>query len=352
MADKPGRILIIRPSSLGDVVRTVPVLVSLRRAFPAARIDWVVGEAFVPAVAHHPDLSGVVVFPRKAIGEHLARARLGPIRRWLATLREGEYDWALDLQGLARSGIMCRATRAGLRAGFADARELGWLGYNRRIRVAAGTHHVDRYLAFLRELGVEPVADMRLYADPSDRRSVEEDSRLAGQRVVVLAATTRGAGRAWPMARYRALLEGLLERGEGFDAVAVVGLAAERGACAPLLELSAGDSRVVDLVGRTSIGRLMALIERSCLVVCNDSAAMHLAAAFARPMVALMGPTRVELSGPYGRSADVITRLGEGERVRHRDVSRASEVMGRIGVEEVLEACARRLSRGGVRTPA
>lgn len=340
----PERILIIRPSSLGDVVRTVPALASLRRAYPGARIDWVVGEAFVDAVRHHPALTGIVVFPRRLIGEHLRRLRLGRVREWLATLREPRYDLALDLQGLLRSGVMCRATRAARRVGFADARELGWIGYNQKVRVPKGTHHVDRYLLLLREIGVEPVADMRLYSAPEDREAVARDARLGG-RYVVIAPTTRGSGRAWPIERYAALVEAILARSAelGVERVVLVGLGSERGACAPVLSTAARDGRVVSLLGETGISRLMAVIERAALVVCNDSAAMHIAAAFGRPLVALLGPTRAQTSGPYGRAGDVISRLGEGERVRHRDVARASEVMRRIPVEDVVAACAARL---------
>ncbi len=342
----PERILIIRPSSLGDVVRTVPALASLRRAYPGARIDWVVGEAFVDAVRHHPALTGIVPFPRRAIGEHLRRLRLGPVRAWLRTLREPGYDLALDLQGLLRSGVMCRATQAARRVGFADARELGWVGYNQRVRVPAGTHHVDRYLLLLREIGVEPVADMRLYSAEVDREAVRRDARLAG-RYVVISPTTRGAGRAWPIERYAALVEAILSRSHelGVERVVVVGLGSERGACAPVLSIAARDGRVVSLLGETGISRLMAVLERAALVVCNDSASMHIAAAFGRPLVALLGPTRAETSGPYGRAGDVLSGLRDGERVRHRDVARASEVMRRIGVDEVLAACVDRLSR-------
>jgi lipopolysaccharide heptosyltransferase I len=345
----PERILIIRPSSLGDVVRTVPVLVSLRRAYPKARIDWLVNDRFLPAVEHHPDLSRAIPFPRQRVGEQVRHLKIADLYAWArANLREARYDLVLDVQGLARSGIMAWLTRAPRRVGFSDARELGWLGLNERVRMPEGLHHVDRYLHVLRAMGIEPVPDLRLYPAADDRSAVASDERLGG-RYVVLSPATRGLGRAWPIDRYAALASELLVNAGawGIDRVVVVGLANERVYCGPITSRSGTDERVVDLVGSTSIGRLMAVLERAALIVCNDSAAMHMAVAFGRPMVALLGPTKAETSGPYGRSEDVLSGWRpEDAGVRHRDVERASAIMRRIELEDVVRACGARLASG------
>src|SRR5687767_11916318 len=101
MPDSPRRILIIRPSALGDVARTVPALVSLKRAFPQSQIDWLVNDTFVDAIAHHPDLHEVVPFPRKRLsrfGWSPGATREG--LRYFAELRRRGYDAVYDLQGL------------------------------------------------------------------------------------------------------------------------------------------------------------------------------------------------------------------------------------------------------------
>jgi lipopolysaccharide heptosyltransferase I len=342
----PHRILVVRPSSLGDVVRTVPALASLRRAYPDAVIDWLVNTAFADAVRHHPALSGVVTIDRGA----LRRAPVSTLRDLRGRLRERAYGWAIDLQGLFRSGVYARLSGAPRITGFADARELGWLLYRERVAVTPGLHHVDRYLHLLRGVGVEPVADMRLYPGEAARAAVAADAALAG-RYAVVAPTTRGPGRAWPMERFAAVARHLAANARRLrlDSVVAVGLASEREACGPLTSLSAGQPRIVDRVGRTDLCGLMALVERAGLVVCNDSAAMHVAAAFRRPLVALLGPTRAQTSGPYpltGAPFTVLTRLEPGEAVRHRDVAAATEVMRRITVEEVIAACEAALLAG------
>src|SRR5688572_5807040 len=101
----PRRVLIVRPSALGDVARTVPALVAIRRSLPEARIDWLVQDTFADAIRHHPALTSVVEFPRDRFAKVARSPRAArDFREWSRVLRGGEYDLAIDLQGLFRSG--------------------------------------------------------------------------------------------------------------------------------------------------------------------------------------------------------------------------------------------------------
>lgn len=346
----PERILLIRPSALGDVCRTVPVLVSLAQSWPDARIDWLVQDDFVDAVRAHPALGRAIPFPRRELSRALRRGRVRPLRDWLGRVRANRYDLVIDAQGLFRSGFFGWASGARRRVGHAAAREMGWLFYTDRERSSEGRHTVDRMLALVRAAGAEPVADMTLHAPPEDREAAARDLRLGG-RYAVIAPTSRWAGKQWPAERFHAVVDRLLNEG-AVERVAVVGGPGERSQCGALFGRAAGDQRVIDLVGATSIGRLMAVVERSAIVLANDSAVLHMAVGFGRPMVALFGPTRVELVGPYGREADVIQHLRAGDRLDHKDDHAGRLLMGRIGVDEVVAACRERLSRDGARTPA
>src|SRR6185369_11864763 len=156
------RVLIIRPSALGDVARTVPALATLRAALPDAQIDWLVHDAFADAVRHHPMLKGVIEFPRQRFARFMRdRATTREVTAWARRLGDAKYDLVIDLQGLFRSGLMTRLTRAPRRVGFANAREIGWLGYNRRHHVDRSLHTVDRMLVLLEAEGFAPVRDMR-----------------------------------------------------------------------------------------------------------------------------------------------------------------------------------------------
>lgn len=331
----PERILIIRPSALGDVCRSVPVLASLRAAYPGARIDWLVQGSFADAVRFHPGLTGVVKFERKAMSEGLWRGKTGALRAFLKQLRGARYDIVYDVQGLARSGFFAWATRAPRRVGYANAREMGWLGYTERHAVEASLHAVDRMVGLVRASGVDPVMDMRLYTSEQDRAAVMEEDGLRGRRFAVVAPTSRWEGKRWPAERFASVVPELLKR--GFEAVVVVGSAGEREQCGPVLELAKRNPRVLDRVGKTSVGRLMALIEASELVIANDSAALHMAVGFGRRIVGLFGPTRLSLVGPYRRDGEALQHVTDADRMDHKDEASGRALMERISVGEVLE---------------
>lgn len=318
------------------------MLASLRAASPAATIDWLVEEGCEDAVRAHPALSRVVVFPRGRVGlRGLARAGgVGALRGLLRDLRAPGYDLVVDCQGLGRSGFFAWWTGAPRRIGFANARELGWLGVNDRHHVSRALHTVDRMLGLLEAAGIPPVRDLRLFAPAADR--ARASAEFGDDRLAVLAPTSAWPGKCWPAERYAELAEALLDAGP-VDRIAIVGAGGERGQCGPLLALAARDARVRDLVGATSVGMLMALIERASLVVANDSAAVHMAVGFDRPLVALFGPTRIDLVGPYGRDADVIQAVTPAGGNRHKDEAAGRAAMALIPVRRVIEACLARL---------
>lgn len=335
--DREGRerILLVRPSALGDVCRTVPLLVSLRRAYPDATIDWLVQDSFVDAIRAHPDLSEAIPFPRKALGRWAKSGRLLRVTGWARSIRRRRYDIVIDAQGLARSGWITRLTGAATRIGPADAREGAALHYTHKVAPIDAPHTVDRMLSLVEPLGIEPVRDMRLFTPP-------EHAPAESQRPdIILAPTSRWPGKRWPAHRFAELARALLEAGPW--TIGLVGGPDERDQCAPLLQLAARSDRVLDLIGQTPIGGLMGLIEHSRLVVANDSAAIHMAVGFDRPMVALFGPTRIDRVGPYRHARDVIQHADESEITTHKDDARGVALMERISTDEVVAACLARL---------
>jgi lipopolysaccharide heptosyltransferase I len=310
------RILLIRPTALGDVSRTVPAVVSLRQAFPTARIDWLVAEAFADVVRHHPMLDGLVSFARN----RLAHFGLKPsaTREGLALakrLRQARYDRVYDLQGLFRSGLFTRLTHAPRRVGFADARELAWLGYNVRHRVDPQLHTVDRMLGLLQADGIDPVRDLRLYVGDADRRwfaQFKTEHSLSG-RYSCIAPTARWGCKCWPLERYASVARRLLRDGRAGRHLIILASPAERPAVQPMLDMLHHNRRQgdVDISSRvlfplTSVGQMMALLSDTKLLVCNDSAPLHIAVGFDRPIVAVFGPTDPAHVGPYSDRAFVV----------------------------------------------
>lgn len=330
---QPSRILIVRPSALGDVCRTVPALVSLRAAFPGARIEWLVQDANADAIRHHPALSSVIEFRRRQLSDGLWRGTTTPFFQFASLLRRNKYDVVYDLQGLARSGLLTWLTRAPRRVGLKNAREFGWLGLTHRYDAPWSLHAVDRMLEVLRSDGVPVLPDMRLYSAPTSREKVRSDASLQAGPFAVIAPTSRWLAKRWPAERFLALSQELLRR--GYARIVLVGAPGERDQCGPLIEFAATEPRILDRIGITSIADLMALIEASSLVIANDSAAIHMAVGFARPLIGLYGATDPKADGPYGRSADVVSRTLATE-VRHKGLS-SDYLMRAITVEEVIE---------------
>ncbi|MBI1368924.1 MAG: hypothetical protein GC162_09760 [Planctomycetes bacterium] len=329
-AENPQRILIVRPSALGDVARTVPALVSLKRAFPAADIDWLVQDSFAQVIAHHPDLHQAIAFPRKDL-----RAAV----RMCFALHRHRYDRVYDLQGLLRSGLFTAATLAPRRIGAGDAREMAWLGYTKRIAVdPANVHTVDRMLAIIEADGVPIVRDMRLHVSVPDKqwaRQFMADHGLEAERFAVIAPTARWASKAWPAERYDQIAERLGE--VGMEAAVIVAAKNERDAAALLVnETSKRKVRRIDLIGKTSIGQLMAILSRAGLVLANDSAALHIAIGLERRVVSVFGPTDPAKVGPY--RYDIGTVCAEpGQRLHYRSTSDPS-VIASVSAERVWRA--------------
>ncbi len=339
----PERILIIRPSALGDVCRTVPVMVSLRRRYPDAQINWLVQAEFADAVEAHPDLSAVVPFDRRGmkLGTFFGRSGWRALRGLVDTIRGAKYDLVLDCQGLARSGFFAWVSRAPHRIGYANAEELANLGYTHRVDAPRTWHTVDRMLTLVGALGVIPVRDMRLYTPEHGRDEFPKE--LEGKRYAVIAPTSRWPGKRWPADRFAQVADALLKE-HAVEAVAVVASESERDQCAPVLARDGGG--IVDLVGKTTVGGLMGVIERSAIVIANDSAALHMAVGFDRPMVGIFGPTRIDLVGPYARDGDGIQADIPEPGDTHKDPS-AVELMKRVSADRVIQAALQRLRAPG-----
>ena len=336
------RILIIRPTALGDVARTVPALVSLRNAFPAAQIDWLVHDAFIDAIRHHPALSNAIPFPRKQFGTAWrSPAAMRELLKWIGSLRKTRYTRVIDLQGLLRSGVISRLTGARKRIGYANARELGWLGYNEKHHVDASLHAVDRMLGLVAAHGVPIAHDMTLYVGKEDADWLEryrEERQITDQQggYFVIAPTARWLCKCWPLDRYEVIAKRLLDSGLAGGKAVLIASPSEAAAVAPLIA-SLG-ARVV--APSTSVGQMMALISRARLVLCNDSAPLHMAVGFNRPIVTIFGPTDPSLVGPYRRPTTIVQppKIGAMGPRTYRQANNDQSLISGVSIEQVWNA--------------
>lgn len=289
----PSRALIIKPSSLGDVITAVPVLRGLRRSFPEAHLAWLLDERFAGVVAHDSELDEPIVYRRSWLTD--ARRLPGLLRR----LRRGRFDWVLDLQGLIRSAMLTRATGAPVRAGWSSPREpLARLAYNRLLD-STSAHVVDQNIDFAAALGIDARGDdFRLEVSGQGQQFAERlcrERNLPAGEFVAAVPPTRWVTKQYPVRHWRRVVANLSRRRQ----VVLIGSAskAERELCAAI---AANQSpAVTDLSGQTSVEEMVGVIAASAVAVCADSAAQYIAPAVGVPVVSIAGPTRPRRTGPY-----------------------------------------------------
>jgi heptosyltransferase-1 len=292
------RVLIIKPSALGDVINGLPVLGAVRRRFPRAHVAWLVNRCYEPLLTGHPDLDETIAFDRRA---GLLRGGAELARRLL----RAPFDLALDLQGLFRSGVMSWLSGARRRVGLAGAREGASWFYTDTVPAPGPRtgHAVDRCWAMAVALGVgaAPIA-FRLPVAPAAAARADELLRDLPRPRVILAVGSRWPTKRWPPGHFAALAA-RAQAAFGGSAV-FVGSPDERALADEVRAGLPGPS--LNLSGRTSMTELVGLLARADVVVANDTGPLHLAVALGRPVVAPYTCTRVALNGPYGQAGRAV----------------------------------------------
>jgi len=299
------KILILKPSSLGDVIHALPVLRLLKLHFPNAEIFWWLDAALVPLLEKDTDLTGIIPFQRK---------RWAAPRRWpeiaasLRVMRRQHFDWAIDLQGLARSSIFAWLANASLTVGLDNLREGSREGARAFYdltppRAEPHVHAVDRYLAVLPLLGVPVHRDFEwLPRRPEIAAQVEQKWHPAGSRWVALLPGGRWDNKRWPASYFVELVK--LMRMDPQMKFVILGSQDEKSLAQTIA--SPDPSRCLNLAGLTSMAEMIEWIGLSQLVITNDTGPMHVAVALRRPVVALFGPTNHFSTGPYGQLGNVL----------------------------------------------
>lgn len=308
------RILIIKPSSFGDVIHALPVLNGLRQRFPQARISWMVANSCAGLLEGHPALDEVIRFDRKRYGQLGRNFRVSvEFMEFVHALRAREFDLVVDLQGLFRSGFLALASGAPVRMGFAPAREFAWMFYTDRVPIPSKEMHaVDRNYLFARSLGFGDVPisfqlPVQVAARASLRRLLESEGLRPGAPFALIAPGTRWETKIWPAEHFASVARRL--RAEQGLPVVLAGLDSEVHLARRVRELAGlGRGELADLAGRTSLPEMIALVDGAAIAVMHDSGPMHLATALNKPMVAIYGPTSPKRTGPY-RRPDAVTRL-------------------------------------------
>jgi heptosyltransferase-1 len=305
------KILILKPSSLGDVIHALPVLRLLKRHWPESRIHWWLDASLLQLLENDPDLAGIHTFERKRwTAPHRWLEMIASIR----AMRRQRFDLAIDLQGLARSSLFAWLSNAKKIIGLDNLREGGREGARALYdvtppRASAEAHAVDRYLAVLPLLGVPVHWDFEwLPPRPEAARRVRQTWAPEGDpiRWIVLLPGGRWDNKRWPVQNF-------VELARRFAAIpkvklVVLGSQGERPLGDAIAEAAPG--RCLNLAGLTSLDEMIEWIRLSRFTITNDTGPMHVAAALHRPVLAIFGPTNPSNTGPYGQLGNVFQTTG------------------------------------------
>ncbi len=325
----PTKLLIIKPSSLGDVVHSLPFLNVMRESFPSTEIHWVIAKGLEGLLENHPMVQKLVVINKDQWKEmKKMRGTLSEFRRLVGALKGESYDIAVDLQGLLRSGILTAASKAPVRLGFREAREGSRLFYTQSITGGREIHAVDRYLKIASALG----CDTRTVAFPMPLVNESLKIRRLKQEIGEYAVFAPGA--RWKTKQWSAERFGRLSALLSIPSI-IIGSGADEALAEKAAAYSKG--KAISMAGKTDIKELISLIRKAVFMVTNDSGPMHIAAACGVPVVALFGPTNPAKTGPYGRGHSIIRgdcACAPCYKKQCKDI----RCMDSISVDEVYEA--------------
>ncbi|MBI1325244.1 glycosyltransferase family 9 protein [bacterium] len=308
---EPRRVAIIKPSALGDVVMSLPVLNAARQAWPNARISWVINKGLVGLLEHHPAIDELITFDRKGFGEGIGGAMR--FAKWLWSLRQHNFDMVLDLQGLLRSGLMSRATGAKYRVGLAESREGSRWFYTHHIPTLKhkneDIHAVDRLMKVAETMGfVKPAAEPNFFW-PRTLRSQAWARKTLEDLPRPWVGYTLGARwqtKRWPVEQFVKLVDQVQTSFGG--SVILIGSPED-------VELSkrftavAGNrfGRITDLAGKTTLPELQSMCGELDLLVSNDTGPLHVASAQGTPTVGIFTCTRPARTAAYAENTSCVT---------------------------------------------
>ncbi len=326
----PGKILVRFPNWIGDAVMSTPALGAIRAAFPSSRIVLAANPVVCELMSPHPYCDSVVAFDK--MGPHRGVAGLWKFSRGIAA--EG-FDLAILLQNAIGAGLMAAMAGIETRAGYnTDGRGFLLTHPVRLSKQALGLHHTQYYLEMLAGLGI-PSAGVQPRLECTQAEINRAVALLGpGRWAAINPGAAYGAAKRWYPQRFAGVADALASD-FGFKLL-LVGSPAESGIGSEIESTMSSD--VLNMVGKTSVRELMALLASTQLVITNDSGPMHVAAAFDRPVVALFGPTDHKVTSPVCSSFSLVRKETECAPCLKRQCPRDHRCMAEISVEEVLGA--------------
>lgn len=308
-------VFLVKPSSLGDIVHTLPSAHFIKQAYPHLEVRWMCNPEWMPLLEGNPDLTEVTPFPR---GEFRGLPALPKLCLWARKLNAAPRalpEITLDFQGLMRSALVALARGTDPVVGLSDAREGAPLFYRRTVPVDRSAHAVDRYLTLVRALGIETPQEEITFPLPEGQAP---EGFTSPTKYVLLHPSSRGKGKSLSPEALQALCDGLAPH-----PVVIAGRSPEK--------LTVTGGHVVSLVNQTSLGELIWLIRNAHACISVDSGPMHIASAVQPHTLGIHTWSNPRRVGPYSPGAFV----WKAGRIAHRQDFTDDEVLVRMDVDAV-----------------
>ncbi len=300
------KILILKPSSLGDIIQALPVLRLLKLHLRQAEIFWWIDTRFAALLEGDPDLAGIVRFERERWLSPRHWPNLFQSVQWM---RAQNFDWVIDLQGLLRSAVFAWLARGKILVGLDNKYEGGREGavafYDLALRSDGQAHSVERCLSILSVLGVPVHSRFQWLPERPEIAAIVKKKwpEAAGSHWFVIQPGARWPTKCWPVPHFAELVR-LLALKFPDARFAIMGGADDRMRGEIICRAAPG--RVLNLCGQTSLPEMIEWLRLCRVMITNDTGPMHAAAALGTPLVALFGPTDPRSTGPFGQTQNVL----------------------------------------------
>ncbi|MGD8239512.1 MAG: lipopolysaccharide heptosyltransferase I [Armatimonadota bacterium] len=337
----PARILIVKLTSVGDVLHALPAVSGIRRRFPEAHLAWLVDYRAADVVAMSRDVDEVIVLGEAASHGDLGTPGAGEHLRALKQVRAAGFDLVVDMQGLLKSAVFTYLSRARVRVGFGAARVGNRWATNVKLRpLQPRIHATAAYCRFAEALGAEATPDeFRIRVPEEGAQAAERLFARAGEwgdaSVAAIIPGSAWPSKRWPPEHFGELAARLVE--ERDMRILVLGHGGDRSAAEAIAGRCAG--KALSLAGETTLGEAIAVAARCRLVVGGDTGLVQIAAALRVPTVAIYGPTDPALTGPVGPRVEVVQTRVDCWPCRERECEHW-ECMRELGPGAVLKAAA------------
>ncbi|UCE99810.1 MAG: lipopolysaccharide heptosyltransferase I [Planctomycetota bacterium] len=304
MSENFKNILLIKPSSLGDVVLALPALSALHRSFPDAKISWLIRSEFAPLLENHPYLNEVILFDRKLLGKAWFHPRaLASLLSLIRRLRSSKFDAVIDLQGLFRTASLSWLSGCKKRFGMANAREFGHIFYTRKVAQDENCIHlVDFYLKIVQATGASDISVEFVFGE--NHKAVEsvnilfKNHGIQSKKYIVFIPGSAHSDKCWPVERFAELADRISS--QFALPILAVGTSSEKNTVEEIKSIS--NASITDFTGLTNLKELVVLLKSARLVVSNDTGPGHIAAALGAPLVMMFSWSNPARIAPYGKS--------------------------------------------------